>query len=206
MSVGLAMNSFAMEQTASPKIFPYMENENVRVFLGKVTNNSSFTIIIKELSQTINAKDSAELNIKLGALGNFTFGKHFSIGNANAEYPYLNLLILCNVKLRQLLAQFTLHKISPLPHMLADPITVIDLSKITKPTDIYFDLVIDGDKLENSRIISRVEARPVPTLKELSIKAIAEKIKAGNLTLEQAKMKVPTDLHEALEKYVKENQ
>lgn len=76
-------------------------------------------------------------------------------------------------------------------------------TRINAPEEsFYISLILEGDKLEKSKIQVMKKYQP-KTLHKQSIEAVAQKVKNKELTLEQAKKKLPLDLHEELESVVK---
>lgn len=218
----------AMQQPAAQEVLPVKINENVKLFLGKVINRTNFNLNITELSgiaggfveiAKINPtnNDGIILNIpvplkphKSLSSNESYFRRDLNIVKENAIFPYLSLLILYDENKNQIKIQGMQHVLrngQPINVLSREPLHIINLSSMRPANaDIYIDLIIDGENLETMRILSRIESRPVPPLKEQTVKAIGQRIKAGTLTVDQAKKNLPADLQEALDNYLQKNQ
>ena len=60
---------------------------------------------------------------------------------------------------------------------------------------VEINLTLDGEDLLQSTISTTTKFKEVPSLKQQSIKAVADKVIGKIMTLEQAKKILPTDLH-----------
>ena len=210
--MSLVMLSGSFLEGMAP-VQPKLEiNKDVKVVLRTIENKTPNIVVITQKVPQVPGQPNSKEITSIGANETFKLSKVIQFYPSNRlgmtindaqlyfkfvdrEVPYLELTLLhLNNAINLLFMHFNQVRLGRIGNENID---------LTKKGNMFLDVIIDGDDLGKSSV--KVEYVPfeVPSLRELSLKAVADKVIGKTMTLEQAKKVLPTDLHEELEEYLK---